>query len=41
MIAAYKFNYITEKEVNDIWQKMLNKRRKFGASSFIEVLNRY
>lgn len=38
MIAAYKLNYITEKEGIDIWQKMLNKRLKLGPSSFTEVL---
>ena len=38
LIDAYKRGIITEKQGNDIWEKMLKKRRKLGAQSFSEYL---
>ncbi len=38
LLEAYDKNIITEKEGNEIWRKMINKKRKLGASSFTEYI---
>lgn len=38
MIDAYKRGFISEEQGNDLWAKMLSKRRKLGAQSFSEYL---
>ncbi len=38
LIDAYKRGIITEEEGNNLWTKMLSKRRKLGANSFSEYL---
>ena len=38
MVEAYKRGIITEDQGNSLWNDMLRKRRKLGASSFSEFL---
>ena len=40
LVEAFKKGLITEQEGNTIWTNMLNKKRKIGANSFIEFLQR-
>ncbi len=40
LVEALERKLITEQEGNIIWQKMLNKRRKIGAESFTEFLQK-
>ena len=39
MVEAFRGGLITEDQANTIWEGMLKKRRKLGASSFSEYLN--
>ena len=40
LVEAYEKGMITENEGNKIWADMLNKRRKIGANSFSEYLEK-
>ena len=40
LLEALKASLITEKDGNAIWSAMLQERRKIGASSFSEYLNK-
>lgn len=40
LVEAYKRGLIDENQGNAIWSSMLNKRRKIGANSFTEYLNK-
>lgn len=38
LVKAFEKNLITEQQGNELWSKMLAKRRKLGAVSFTEFL---
>ncbi len=40
LVETFQKELITEKEGNTIWASMLEKRRKIGANSFTEFLQR-
>ncbi|MDU7496509.1 hypothetical protein [Sneathia sanguinegens] len=40
LVEAFQKGLITEQEGNTIWTNMLNKKRKIGANSFTEFLQR-
>ncbi len=40
LVSAYNSGLITEEQGNMIWANMLSKRRKLGASSFSDYLNK-
>lgn len=40
LVEAFQKGFITEQEGNTIWASMLKKRRKIGANSFTEFLQR-
>jgi predicted nucleic acid-binding protein len=41
LIEAFNKSIITENEGNNIWNGMLSKKRKIGATSFSEYLDKY
>ena len=40
LVEAFQKGLITEQEANTIWANMLNKKRKIGANSFTEFLQK-
>lgn len=40
LVEAFNANLITEKQGKNIWNNMLKKKRKLGANSFSDYLNR-
>lgn len=41
LVEAFHKGFITEEDGNTIWSSMLDKRRKIGAASFTEYLEKY
>ena len=41
LVEAYNQGLIDENQGNAIWSSMISKKRKIGANSFTEYLNRH